>query len=216
VQFFDQCMESVFSAMNVRRSGPEDAKETYIDMTVLVEVPRPEIAAAIDVSLVALLFDNARMAVKSASPSSQVHFPRQDLAISTSPFEAMSDECVATIIDAATVKVKTLYPSDENDRGAKMKVQFSFVSPGKRELALMAELIGEPVWFIGSDSINQDDPKKKKSKDPDYVEPLEGQESLFPGGVSEVTVSSGGKSVTFKSGDAKALREGAKTLRAVK
>ena len=215
MQFFDQCMKSVFSAMNVRRSGPEDAKETYIDMTVLVEVPRPEIAAAIDVSLVALLFDNARMAVKSASPSSQVHFPRQDLAISTSPFEAMSDECVATIIDAATVKVKTLYPSDENDRGAKMKVQFSFVSPGKRELALMAELIGEPVWFIGDDSLTQD-VKKVKKTDPDYVKPLKGQEKLFPDGVDEVTISTAGKSVTFKSSDAATLKKGAKKLRAVK
>jgi hypothetical protein len=175
--FFENCMESVFAAMNVRRSGPDDDKQTYVDMTMMVEVPAPEIVAYIDVSLVALLFDNARMAVKSATPSRQVHFPRQDLSFATQLFEGRWDNDVALNIDSGSVKVKTLYPADEDGNGAKVKLLFSFVVPEKRHLALLAELIGEPIWFIGRDSLTQDEPKKKT--DPDYVEPLEGQEKLF-------------------------------------
>ncbi len=215
MRFFDKCMESVFDAMNVRRSGPEDDKQTYIDMTMMVEIPKPSLVSSIDVSLVALLFDNARMAIKAATPSSQVHFPRQDLALGTKLFEEMSDACVAMLVEAAVVKVKTLYPADEDGRGAKAKLQFSFVSPSKRDLALLAELIGEPVWFIGDDSLTQD-VKKVKKTDPDYVKPLKGQEKLFPDGVDEVTISTAGKSVTFKSSDAATLKKGAKKLRAVK
>ena len=193
--FFDRCMEAVFSAMNVRRSGPEYDKQTYIDMTVLVEIPSPDVVAAIDVGLVALLFDNARMAVKSAVPSNQVYFPRQDLALATRLFESVTDDGIALFVDAAVVNAKTLFPADESGYGAKMKLQFSFVSPSKRDLALLAELIGEPVWFIGEDSATQDLPKKKKKSDDDGLDVLEGQEKLFHE-ETIITLESGGKKVT--------------------
>ena len=193
--FFDQCMESVFQAMNVRRSGPEDDKQTYVDMTLMVEIPEPAIVAFIDVSLVALLFDNARMAIKQATPSRQVHFPKQDIALATKLFDDCWSNDVAVNLDSVTVKVKTLYPADEDGRCAKIKLLFSFVVPEKRLLALLAELIGEPIWFIGKDSLVQDEPKKK-SADPDYVEPLEGQEKLFKDSDTTITLRSGGKSVT--------------------
>ncbi len=216
MEFFRPCMESVFDAMNVRRSGPEDYKETYVDMTMMVEVPEPDMVAAIDVSLVALLFDNARMAVKSATPSRQVHFPRQELALATKLFEDVRDNCVAVNLDSVGVKVKTLYPADEDGNGAKIKLLFSFVVPEKRLLALLAELIAEPIWFIGTDSAVQDDPKKKKKiTDPDYVEPLEGQESLFkdevkklvsdlvPAGTTMTVTTTDGRSSTVKRTDGK-------------
>ena len=205
MEFFLPCMESVFDAMNVRRSGPDDDKETYVDMTMMVEIPNPDLVAAIDVSLVALLFDNARMAVKQATPSSQVHFPRQDIAFATELFEDVYDNCVAVHIDTAGVKVKTLYPADDDGNGATMKLQFSFVIPEKRVLALLAELIGEPVWFIGSDSTNQEDPGKKKPESDD-IKPLKGQEKLFPDG----------KTVEVKRTKTSAPKKGDAALRVVK
>lgn len=202
MEFFNRCMESVFSAMNVRRSGPEDEKQTYIDMTMMVEIPKPDIVAAIDVSLVALLFDNARMAINAATPSDKVHFPRQDISLATRLFEEVDDVDVALAFDAAVVKVKSLIPADDDGHGAKMKLQFSIVSPSKRELGLLAELIGEPVWFMGNDSATQDLPKKKGKKGKD----VHAQDDLFACGVTEVEIRSGDQSVTLKSGDAKKLR----------
>ena len=194
--FFENCMESVFEAMNVRRSGPEDAKETYVDMTMLVEIPNHELVADIDPSLASLMFDEARLAVKQAAPSSKIYFPRQTLAFATMAFETQDDVDVALLIESASVKVKMLYPANEDGHGASIKLQFSFVVPEKRHLALLAELIGEPVWFLGVDSLVQDE-QKKSGGDSDDVVPLKGQEKLFPDkGITSITIEAGGKSVT--------------------
>lgn len=189
MEFFSQCMESVFDAMNVRRSGPDDDKRTYIDMTMSVEIPKPDLVAAIDVSLVALLFDNARMAIRDATPNDKVYFPRQDIAFATCSIEDKSDPRVSVWAEAVSVKVKKFIPANEDGHGAKIKLSFSFEVESKKQLALLVELIGEPLWFIASDSLIQSDEPKKKD------DVLEGQEPLFPEHPS-VTISSGGKSVT--------------------
>lgn len=179
MDFFRDVMESTLSSINIRRSGPDDDKQTYMDLTVLVEVPHPDVVLAIDEALHAALFGAGRTAVKSSAPSSSIHFPPQDLALATCLFEDRSDNDVMLYVDGVTVKVKKLFPANEDSREAQIQLMFSFTVPDKRTIGLLAEQHGEAIWFHGKDSILLDEPKKKKVAD-GHVAPLPGQLGLTP------------------------------------